>query len=241
MKQKRDARSWLLALLAVLCFTGMVLIPSLQGTDADVKLYSYVSFCLLVLTVIFTVLCVLRVRKLTASRGNQMHGDEPVPALSPLAAGKKADQRSFGRLFFGTLLVVMICMLYAFRGQSIDSITSAVTQVRQTLGGLSGQFSGFNTSPVGKWYYRMQTGPQAGGLINLTEYWYMVCSSDGKIVVGIKNIGYPEMSQGKGTWAKSGNSVNYTIRYNWGATETGSLVVRGDSLYSPSTNRSWRR
>lgn len=88
----------------------------------------------------------------------------------------------------------------------------------------------------GRWVYEMNEGETVNGVLNLTDYWYLEFYDDGTLDIGIKNMNFPEESEGYGTWIQNGDTILVTIHYDWGTTDVSQFVIRNNKLYDAETN-----
>ncbi len=93
-----------------------------------------------------------------------------------------------------------------------------------------------SSDPTGKWIYEMEEYATIDGVTNLTDYWYMIFYEDGSLDIGIKNVNYPEDSEGSGSWYLSEGIIYVTINYDYGYTDQLSLIIKGNELVDAVTN-----
>lgn len=94
-------------------------------------------------------------------------------------------------------------------------------------------FGGSN--PEGRWILEMDEGSTQGGILNLTDYWYIEFYEDGTLDTGIKNVGYAEESEGSGTWAMADGIITATIYYDYGLASNLRLKISGNKLVDADT------
>lgn len=133
----------------------------------------------------------------------------------PKVKGKAQDPRKIIPL---VIFIVIIIILFIYQAGGLPSL------------GLGG-----SSNPVGRWVYDMEVGEVVGGIENLTDYWYMDFSEDGTVIIGIKNDGFAEATQGSGTWSVSNGVIHVDAMYNWSQPLVLDLKIKNNQLVDADT------